>query len=205
MFACQSRCPKGATTGSRFVDFSEVSVAYATLVAKKGDIRPLEMRTHHSPMLLATFEGERQFMQGSIRSPQLGQEYPQPNEEAMFREMGEIIEKLMIRTRTPVQRQQHAKHHGCVRATFEVEQNLPDELRIGLFKDVTNYPAWVRFSNASQHIDTIGNPHGFAIKLMGVKGAKALGEGHDHETQDFLMVDYPIFIVRTASDYRCRA
>jgi hypothetical protein len=62
-------------------------------------------------------------MQGSIRSPQLGQEYPQPKEEAMFREMGEIIEKLMIRTRTPVQRQQHAKHHGCVRATFEVEQN----------------------------------------------------------------------------------
>jgi hypothetical protein len=50
-----------------------------------------------------------------------------------------------------------------------------------------------------QHIDTIGNPHGFAIKLMGVKGAKALGERHDHETQDFLMVDYPI--VRTASDY----
>ena len=36
---------------------------------------------------------------------------------------------------------------------------------------------------------------------MGVKGAKALSEGHDHETQDFLMVDYPIFIVRTASDY----
>ena len=140
-------------------------------------------------------------MQGSIRSPQLGQEHPQPNEEAMFREMGEIIEKLMIRTRSPVQRQQHAKHHGCVRATFGVEQNLPDELRIGLFKDVTSYPAWVRFSNASQHIDTIGNPHGFALKLMGVTGAKALGEVHDHETQDFLMVDYPIFIVRAASDY----
>jgi len=140
-------------------------------------------------------------MQGSIRSPQLGQEYPKPNEEAMFTEMGEIIEKLMIRTRSPVQRQQHAKHHGCVRATFEIEQNLPHELRIGLFKEAASYPAWVRFSNASQHIDTIGNPHGFAIKLMGVKGAKALGEGNDHETQDFLMVDYPIFIVRTASDY----
>jgi hypothetical protein len=140
-------------------------------------------------------------MQGANRSPQLGQEYPQPTEEAMFEEMGEIIKKLMIRTRSPVQRQQHAKHHGCVRAMFEVEQNLPNELRIGLFKDVTSYPAWVRFSNASQHIDTIGNPHGFAIKLMGVKGAKAHSEGHDHETQDFLMVDYPIFIVRTASDY----
>ena len=140
-------------------------------------------------------------MQGSIRSLQLGQEYSQPNEEAMFKEMGEIIDKLMIRTRSPVQRQQHAKHHGCVRATFEVEQNLPDELRTGLFKDVTSYPAWVRFSNASQHIDTIGNPHGFAVKLMGVKGAKALSEGYDHETQDFLMVDYPTFIVRTASDY----
>ena len=138
-------------------------------------------------------------MQGSIRSLQLGQEYSQPNEEAMFKEMGEIVEKLMIRTRSPVQRQQHAKHHGCVRATFEVEQNLPDELRIGLFKDVTSYPAWVRFSNASQHIDTIGNPHGFAVKLMGVKGAKALSEGYDHETQDFLMVDYPTFIVPTAS------
>ena len=60
-------------------------------------------------------------MQGSIRSLQLGQEYSQPNEEAMFKEMGEIVEKLMIRTRSPVQRQQHAKHHGCVRAIFEVE------------------------------------------------------------------------------------
>jgi len=140
-------------------------------------------------------------MQNRIESPQLGREYPLPNEDSMFREMGEIIEKLMIRTNKPVQRQQHAKHHGCVRAMFTVEPNLPEELRIGLFKEAVSYPAWVRFSNASQHIDTIGNPHGFAIKLMGVKGPKALGEGRDDQTQDFLMADFPIFIVRNASDY----
>jgi hypothetical protein len=47
-----------------------------------------------------------------------------------------------------------------------------------------------------QRLDTIGDPHGFAIK-----GPKTLGDGHDDETQDFLMADFPIFIVRNAADY----
>jgi hypothetical protein len=63
--------------------------------------------------------------------------------------LGEIIEKLMTRTRSLVQRQQHAKHHGCVRAVIEIEPNLPQELRIGQFKEPASYRAWVRFSNAS--------------------------------------------------------
>jgi catalase len=140
-------------------------------------------------------------MQQSVRSSQPGQEYPLLDEDAIFQEMGEIIEKLMIRNRAPVQRQQHAKHHGCAHATFEVEPNLPQELRVGLFKEANSYRAWIRFSNASQHIDTIANPHGFAIKLMGVRGPKALDDRHDDETQDFLMADFPIFIVRNAADY----
>lgn len=90
----------------------------------------------------------------------------------------------------------HAKGHGCVKATFRVLPKLPDEVRTGVFAEARTFPAWIRYSNGSGTIqdDSIGDARGMAIKLMGV-------EGSESGTQDFVMINHPVFFVRNAADY----
>lgn len=47
----------------------------------------------------------------------------------------------------PDRRQIHAKSHGLVWGEFIIEPNLPEALRVGLFKTPQTYPAWIRFSS----------------------------------------------------------
>src|SRR5688572_11006787 len=81
---------------------------------------------------------------------------------------------------SPVPRGQHPKHHGCVRATFTVEKDLPHDLRVGLFVPGKEYDALIRFSNGKQKDDREPDAHGMAIKLLNVSGPKIL-EGRGNE------------------------
>jgi len=100
-------------------------------------------------------------------------------------------------------RDAHAKHHGCVEASFAVlnEDLLPENLRRGVFQPGARYPAVIRFSNGagSPRPDGKGDGRGMAVKLLGVPGPKL----HPSEsgTQDFLMINHPAFFVRSAEDY----
>lgn len=99
----------------------------------------------------------------------------------------------------PAQRDQHPKQHGCVWAEFQVLENLPERLRIGIFKEPKTFPAWVRFSSFQQEDDTKKDAHGMAIKLMNVKGEKLLEK--DAKTQDFVLSTLRSFFVKDAKDY----
>lgn len=100
----------------------------------------------------------------------------------------------------PVQRDQHTKQHGCLRAEFIVE-DLPPQFRVGLFKEPKVFPAWVRFSNAREvKDDTKKDVRGMAVKVMEVEGAKVL-EDAPATTQDFLLVNHPVFFLNHLSDY----
>ncbi len=96
----------------------------------------------------------------------------------------------------PARRDAHPKAHGCVQAEFRVLPDLPEAMRVGLFAQVRSYPAWIRYSNASGKAqnDSVGDARGMAVKLMGV-------EGSESGTQDFLMINHPVFFVRNAADY----
>lgn len=98
-------------------------------------------------------------------------------------------------------RDAHAKHHGCVKADFEVMAGLRPVLRQGLFAQAAKYPAWLRFSNGSgkSQNDKEGDGRGLAIKVMGVVGEKILND--EVATQDFLMINHPVFFVKDAADY----
>lgn len=98
-------------------------------------------------------------------------------------------------------RDAHAKAHGCVRASFRVDEKLPPELRQGVFQEGRVYPAWIRFSNGSGRVqkDAADDARGMAVKLMGVPGPK-LDPG-EKATQDFLMITGPAFFVRDAAGY----
>jgi hypothetical protein len=101
----------------------------------------------------------------------------------------------------PVQRDQHPKQHGCVRARFVVDRNLDAPLRQGLFEQRKVYDAWIRFSNGGQRDDRKPDAHGMAVKLMGVEGPKVLATEPGATTQDFVMVDNPTFFLRDAAEY----
>jgi hypothetical protein len=100
-------------------------------------------------------------------------------------------------------RDAHAKAHGCVRGVFELEPTRPSDLKIGVFAQEKSFPAWVRFSSSSPRAqsDTTGDGLGMAIKLMGVPGKKLLDSEIDAQTQDFLLVNHPVFVASNLPDY----
>ena len=103
----------------------------------------------------------------------------------------------------PVLRDAHAKAHGCVHALVTIRRDLPAALRQGVFAKPRSYPAWIRFSNGNgaPQDDHAGDGRGMALKLLGVRGPKLLADERSATTQDFVMINYPVFFVRNAADY----
>lgn len=121
-----------------------------------------------------------------------------PDEAEDLRAITEISVQILDTTHRPVRRGQHPKQHGAVRAEFIVEPDVPADLMHGLFSHPRTYPAWIRFSNGSQDDDAKGDIHGMAIKLMEVDGEKILEGEKDDRTQDFVLMDHPVFFSRDA-------
>ena len=92
-------------------------------------------------------------------------------------------------------RDAHRKAHGCVQASFTVLDQLPPKLAQGLFAAPRSYSAVVRYSNGSgsSQDDRSADGRGMAVKVTGVAGPV--------DTQDFLMINHPVFFVRDAVDY----
>jgi catalase len=100
-------------------------------------------------------------------------------------------------------RDAHTKAHGCLRATFTVKDGLAKEYRQGVFSEPKSFPAWIRYSTASgeKNPDTKSGSLGMAIKLMNVPGEKLLEDERNEQTQDFLVVNFPIFLVPNIKEY----
>jgi len=97
----------------------------------------------------------------------------------------------------------HVKTHGYARGEFRVLPNLPDELAQGLFARDVVYPAVVRFSNAASQFqpDAIPDGRGMAIKVSGVAGDMLSTGEQGGPTQDFVMINHPVFFARNVKDY----
>jgi hypothetical protein len=133
------------------------------------------------------------------------QEKPKLTENEAIRRIKELTEAQVQNAyrngQRPAQRDAHAKQHGWVRANFTIPASLPHATRQGVFAEAHTFHAWIRFSNAVGSDDQAGLARGMAIKLLGVPGPKILPDQTDATTQDFLLVNYPVFNVRTAADY----
>lgn len=88
----------------------------------------------------------------------------------------------------------NTKTHGVVRAEFIVQNNLPEQLRKGLFAQPKSYKAWVRFGGPGPalppDIDDVG-VLSIGIKLMGVPGPKLLED--EKFTLDLSGISTPVF------------
>lgn len=123
------------------------------------------------------------------------------DEEILIKEMKNILQDKMFRDYPPgkTKRDAHPKNLGCVKAEFIVEPNLPAELKVGIFESAQTYPAWIRISSSSGKIesDKAKDLRGFAIKIMGVKGERFQTQNEEKETQDFILLSYPVMPLGT--------
>lgn len=130
----------------------------------------------------------------------------QPNEEAVAQNIAQVIEKSIREQYTAgnALRDAHPKAHGCVRAEFHVSKNIPAQFAKGIFIPDQSYQAWIRFSNASKDAssaDIDKDARGIAIKLLGVSGEKILESEKQATTQDFIMINHPVFFANDAKRY----
>lgn len=138
--------------------------------------------------------------------PGQGRESTSPGEDEAIAQVVELSRKKFREDYAnvrPMLRDQHPKAHGCVRAEFIVEADVPSELRHGIFARPRVYPAWIRFSSSSARPqpDSKRDAHGMAIKLMGVEGEKILPDESHEPTQDFVVANSPVFFCRNPTDY----
>jgi hypothetical protein len=135
----------------------------------------------------------------------LASEHAVPGEAEYARKIAESLRSDIERKYQPgaIRRDAHPKTVGCVKAEFKVESNLPEELRVGVFKEPRTYPAYIRFSNSSMTMqaDSKRDVRGMAIKLVGVEGEKVLETEKDETTQDFLVISIPRFINKNVIDF----
>jgi hypothetical protein len=106
----------------------------------------------------------------------------------------------------------HAKHHGLMKASLQIREDLPERFAVGLFKPGHKYECWVRVSNTQPvpQADYRPDGRGIALKILRVEGRPAVpfrlpngldGPDADATTQDFAMVSHPTFFVKDARDY----
>ena len=127
----------------------------------------------------------------------IAEEKPIPNEEAYLDSIIDSFQKQMRALWQPgrFERGGNTKTHGIVRAEFIVHDNLPKELRHGIYAEPKTYRAWVRFSGPGPYITPDIDDVGFmsiSIKLLGVPGPKLMEE--EKFTQDMFGVSTPTFV-----------
>jgi hypothetical protein len=97
-------------------------------------------------------------------------------------------------------RTSHAKAHGILKGELRVLENLPPELRQGLFAEARTYPVVARLSHVpGEFLDDrrVSTPRGMSLKIIGVEGEML--PGHEGEvTQDWVLDTGKVFIAPTA-------
>ena len=127
----------------------------------------------------------------------IAEERIQPDEEAHLDSIIETFTAQMSGLWEPghFERGGNTKTHGIVRGELVVRDDLPENMRRGIFAEPRAYPAWVRFAGPGPYITPDIDDVGFmsmSFKLMGVPGSKLLDD--EQHTQDFLGVSTPTFV-----------
>jgi hypothetical protein len=136
-------------------------------------------------------------MQRPNEGMKIAEERPLPDEEASLDSVISTFEKQMRKLWKPggVERGGNTKTQGVVRGEFIVHDNLPAELRHGIYAKPQTFRAWVRFSGPGPYITPDIDDVGFmsiSIKLLDVPGPKLMEE--EKFTLDMFGVSTPTFV-----------
>jgi hypothetical protein len=120
-----------------------------------------------------------------------------------FRRYGEQLVELQrkVAAKSRMGRALHHKQHLGLRATVDVLGDLPEHARHGMFAKPAKYEAQLRLSNGGGRTlpDRKPDVRGFAIRVLGVDGAGALGA--PTTAQCFLLINSETFSFPTADEF----
>jgi hypothetical protein len=128
----------------------------------------------------------------------IAEERAQPDEEAHLDDIIASFNAQIRRLWNPghAERGGNTKTHGVVRGEVTVRDDLPEEMRRGIFAEPgRTYAAWVRYAGPGPYVPPDIDDVGFmsmSIKLMGVPGPKLLDD--EKLTQDLLGISTPTFV-----------
>jgi hypothetical protein len=96
----------------------------------------------------------------------------------------------------------HRKQLVAAQGTLEVLDGLPHYAHFGLFAVPHDYEVWVRLSNGGMDraSDKMPDIRGFALRVLGVRGNSALGNG-PAVSQDFTFINQEAFAFSGSSEF----
>ena len=97
-----------------------------------------------------------------------------------------------------IPRYNQPKTIACLSGEFSVADDVPQELRHGLFETAASYPVVARFASASKWDDSEKDIRGLSLHVTGVEGETLWG---DTGAQDFLFNSYPALFVATPEEF----
>jgi hypothetical protein len=127
-----------------------------------------------------------------------------PGEAGRFASYGQQFAAIQARKsrRYGTGRALHRKQLTAAKGTFEVLADVPDFARHGLFASPQTFEARVRLSNGGMDraADSTPDIRGFAIRVLGVKGDSALGNG-PAVSQDFALINQEVFGFPSSAEF----
>jgi hypothetical protein len=143
-------------------------------------------------------------MKDSVKM-ELAKEYPRHGEMAFTQQLITLLKSQLVETYPAgtTLRAAQPKNHGCVKAEFIIEPNLPEAWRVGIFKQARTYPAWIRFANQNRIVqpDIEKDIRGMSIKLLEVEGEKLLDNEKGERTQDFILISHNVFPTKNTAEF----
>ncbi len=96
----------------------------------------------------------------------------------------------------------HRKQITAAQGTLDVLPNLPAFARQGLFAKPARLDVWVRLSNGGMDraSDRTPDVRGFALRVLGVRGDSALGNG-PAVSQDFALINQEVFAFPQSDEF----
>ncbi|ROZ71231.1 catalase [Ramlibacter sp. WS9] len=132
------------------------------------------------------------------------QEKIAPDEDQRYAEYAKQFAQIQQRksARWGAGRTLHRKQLTAAHGTLEVLDGLPVFARHGLFAVPHDYDVWVRLSNGGldRANDQTPDIRGFALRVLGVQGESALGNG-PARSQDFTLINQEAFAFRGSDEF----
>jgi hypothetical protein len=192
-----SRPVPRANTGSAFLNWlANASISFVHLERRFDPFfRPLFDAVLRGPLTRLTTALIN--MRRQNEHLKIAEERPLPDEEAHLESIILSFQTQMRDLWKPggFERGGNTKTHGIVRGEFIVHDDLPENLRRGIYAQPHTFRAWVRFSGPGPYITPDIDDVGFmsiSIKLMGVPGLKLMDE--EKFTLDMFGVSTPTFV-----------
>lgn len=132
------------------------------------------------------------------------QEKIAPDEEERYAGYARLFAQIQARksARWGPGRTLHRKQLTAAQGVLEVLDGLPEFACHGLFAQPRDYEVWVRLSNGGldRSPDKVPDIRGFAMRVFGVAGESALGNG-PAVSQDFTLINQEVFAFSGSGEF----